>query len=355
MVVPKNEVIRFISDCLCKVGTTPEDAYIVGHHLMTSDYCGHFSHGMNRMQAYVLSIKNGITNPSAKPKIVSDFQAVALIDGNNGLGHTIGKYCMELAIDKAKKYGISMITVRGSNHYGICGYYSQMAIEKDLIGFTCSNTSPLMAPTRSKISGLGTNPLSLGMGASGGDKFLLDMATTAVAFGKIELAMRKNESILKGWALGMDGKITTDARDAFNAARLMPLGGVEENSSYKGYGLALMVEVLCGILSGSNFGPNIRQWKERGKIANLGQCFIVINPDAFTTGSKDRLAKLLTQLRNLPPVENKTVLIPGDPERIAMKRVDKEGGISYHPNQLKLSKDFADKMGVKPMQLVPKK
>ena len=153
----------------------------------------------------------------------------------------------------------------------------------------------------------------------------------------------------------MDGKITTDARDAFNAARLMPLGGVEENSSYKGYGLALMVEVLCGILSGSNFGPNIRQWKERGKIANLGQCFIVINPDAFTTGSKDRLAKLLTQLRNLPPVENKTVLIPGDPERIAMKRVDKEGGISYHPNQLKLSKDFADKMGVKPMQLVPKK
>ncbi|CAK9798860.1 Malate dehydrogenase [Anthophora plagiata] len=355
MVVPKEDVVRFIAECLTKSGTTPEDGRTVAHHLMTADYSGHFSHGLNRMQMYVEDIKGKMTDPVAKSKIVTDFQAIALVDGNNGLGQVIGKFCMELAMEKAKKFGIGMVATRGSNHYGICGYYTGMAIEQGLIGFTCTNTSPLMAPTRSKSAGLGTNPLSLGMGATGGDKFNLDMATTAVALGKIELAIRKNEPIPTGWALGTDGKPTTNSEDAYKASLLMPLGGEERNSGYKGYGLGLMVEVLCGILSGSEFGPNIRQWKNKGKIANLGQCFMAINPAAFGSGSEERLAKLLQQLRNLPIAEDKPVLIPGDKERAAMGSVDKVGGITYHPNQLKASKEFAESMGVQPMKLVPKK
>lgn len=355
MVVPKEDVVRFITECLTKSGTTLEDGRTVAHHLMTADYSGHFSHGLNRMQMYVEDIKSKMTDPVAKTKIITDFQAVALVDGNNGLGQVIGKFCMELAMEKAKKFGIGMVAARGSNHYGICGYYTSMAIEQCLIGFTCTNTSPLMAPTRSKSAGLGTNPLSLGMGATGGDRFVLDMATTAVALGKIELAIRKNEPIPTGWALGTDGKSTTDSEDAYKASLLMPLGGEERNSGYKGYGLGLMVEVLCGILSGSEFGPNIRQWKNKEKIANLGQCFMAINPAAFGSGSEERLAKLLHQLRNLPTAGDEPVLIAGDKERQAMALVDKQGGITYHPNQLKASKEFAESMGVQPMKLVPKK
>lgn len=262
---------------------------------------------------------------------------------------------MELAIEKAKKFGIGMVAARGSNHYGICGYYTSMAIEQDLIGFTCTNTSPMMVPTRSTGKALGTNPFSVGMGACNDDRFLLDMASTAVALGKIEVAVTKKEPIPPGWALGSDGKVTTDSGDAHKNAHLMPLGGEEQNSGYKGYGLALMVETLCGVLSGSLYGPNIRQWKDKSKIANLGQCYMAINPEAFAPGSKDRLSDLLKELRCMPRTGDKPVLVAGDPEKRAMERVDKEGGISYHPNQIKDSEKFAKEMGVQPMKLVPKK
>ncbi|XP_046814099.1 uncharacterized oxidoreductase YjmC-like [Vespa crabro] len=354
MVIPKEEVVRFIEECLCKVGTLKEDAHVVACHLMTSDYRGHFSHGMNRMQMYVNDIKNKIIDPVAKPNIVQDFKAIALVDGQNGLGQIIGKYCMELAIKKAKEYGIGMVSARGSNHFGICAYYTLMAMEQNLIGFNCTNTSPLMAPTRSKKAGLGTNPMSLGMPAENGDEFLLDIATTAVALGKIELALRKNEPIPPGWALDNQGKITTNSSDAYNATLLMPLGGEERFSGYKGYGLATMVEVLCGILSGSNFGPNIRSWKKSDKIANLGHCFMAIDPDAFCCGSKERLSVLLCQLRELPKSGELSVLVAGDVERSAMAKVDKEGGITYHPNQIKDSAKFAELMNVSPMKLIPK-
>ncbi|KYN02561.1 PREDICTED: uncharacterized oxidoreductase YjmC [Cyphomyrmex costatus] len=353
-VVPKDEIIRFIEECMCKAGTTKEDGHAVGHHLMTADYRGHFSHGMNRLQMYVTDIENRITDPAARPQIVTDFQAIALVDGKNALGQVIGKYCMELAIEKAKKFGIGMVAARGSNHYGICGYYTMMAMEQGLIGFTCTNTSPLMAPTRSMKAALGTNPLSLGMAACDGDEFVLDMATTAVALGKIELAIRKNEDIPEGWALGSDGKMTRDAEEAYKASLLMPLGGEEHNSGYKGYGLGLMVEILCGILTGSHFGPNIRAWKSGDRVADLGQCFMAINPEAFARGSKERLTTLLKQLRDLPTSGEKAVLIAGDPERQHMSKVDKEGGISYHPNQLKASEELAKHMGVPAMKLVAK-
>lgn len=353
-VVPKEEVIRFVRECLQKVGTTVEDGQTVGHHLMVADYRGHFSHGMNRMQMYVNDIEERITDPAATPCVLTDFQAVALVDGRNALGQVIGKRCMELAMDKAKKFGIGLVSARGSNHYGICGYYTLMAVERDLIGFTCTNTSPLMAPTRSSQAGLGTNPISLGAGAGNGDQFVLDMATTAVALGKIELALRKNERIPEGWALGKDGKVTTDPAQAYDTSLLMPLGGEERNSGYKGYGLGLMVEVLCGVLSGSEFGPNIRPWKTGHRVANLGQCFMAIDPQAVAPGTEERLSALLAQMRALPSTGDEPVMVAGDPERSHMAKVDRDGGITYHANQLKASEDFAKHMGVAPMKLVPK-
>lgn len=270
----------------------------------------------------------------------------------NALGQVVGSYCMELAMEKAGRFGIGAVAARGSNHYGICGYYAAMAMERDLIGFTCTNTSPLMAPTRSSRAALGTNPLALGMAARDGDGYLLDMATTAVALGKIELALRKGEEIPAGWALDADGETTRDPRAAYDAARLMPLGGAERDSGYKGYGLGLMVEVLCGVLSGSQFGPNIRSWGTGDRVADLGHFFMAIDPRAFGPGSKDRMSTLLGQLRELPTVGEQPVLVAGDPEKQHMATVDREGGIAYHPNQLAESEKLAARIGVRPMRLL---
>lgn len=356
MVVPKEEVERFISECMMKAGTTAEDADTVAHHLMTADYRGHFSHGLNRMTMYVHEINERITDPTAKPEIITDFQATALVCGHNALGQVVGKFCMELAIAKAEKFGIGLVTANGSNHYGICGYYTKMAMQRNMIGFTCTNTSPLMAPTRSARAGLGTNPLSLGMAGAKNEEFVLDMATTAVALGKIELAMRKEVKIPDGWALDTSGQPTTDPHVAYDNALLMPLGGTEQNSGYKGYGLATMVEILCGVLSGSQFGPNIRAWRKSKRAADLGHCFIVINPEVFCPGSKDRLTQLVQQLRQLPHVDDgKPIMVAGDPERNSMAKVDAFGGIAYHENQIKHAEEFAREIGVEPMKLSPKK
>ncbi|XP_043281101.1 uncharacterized oxidoreductase YjmC [Venturia canescens] len=355
LVVPKDEVTRFIAECMRRVGAKQEDAITVAHHLMTADYRGHFSHGMNRMEMYLHDIKTRITDPAAVPEIVTNFQAIALVDGKNALGQVVGKYCMEIAIEKAKRFGIGMVSARGSNHYGICGYYALMAMRENLVGFSCTNTSPLMAPTRSRAAALGTNPLSLGMPAvKEEDGFVLDMATTAVALGKIELAIRKEQDIPEGWAMGSEGKGTTNAEEAFKNGLLMPLGGAEENSGYKGYGLATMVEILCGILSGSKYGPNIRSWKSGSAIADLGHCFMAIDPEAFAPGSKERLGHLVQQLRDLPPAGEDAVLVAGDPERAAMKKVDENGGIAYHVNQINSCIDVANELGVQPIKLIHK-
>lgn len=278
------------------------------------------------------------------------------MDGKNGMGQVVGKFCMELAMEKAKKFGIGMVAARGSNHYGICGYYSLMAMECGLIGFTCSNTSPLMVPTRSKESALGTNPFAFGMSAAGGDQFVLDMATTAVSLGKIELANRKNTDIPNGWAMDCNGASTTDPKVALEHYKLYPLGGEEKNSGYKGTGLAMMVEILCGILGDAQFGPNIRRWGSSGnKAANLGHCFMAINPDCFSPGSGERLACLLKQIRELPKQCDANVMVAGDPERFSMEKVDEQGGIKYHENQIRNSEQFARQIGVPPMKLVKMK
>lgn len=287
-------------------------------------------------------------------------QATALVDGENALGQVVGKFCMELAIEKAKCFGIGMVTARGSNHYGICGYYTLMAAERGLVGFSCTNSSPLLVPTRANTSALGTNPLSLAMKTKAGpcgDEFVLDMATTAVALGKIELAISKEQEIPEGWAMGKNGQVTRNSQEAYETAKLLPLGGTESNSGYKGYGLATMVELLCGVLSGSNFGPNIRSWKQGDKIANLGHCFIAINPEVFAPGAGQRLEQLLCQLRGLETADGASgsVLVAGDPEKNAMKKVDQEGGIRYHVNQIKICNTLAEKLQVTPMQLVGQK
>ncbi|XP_062593563.1 uncharacterized oxidoreductase YjmC-like [Saccostrea cucullata] len=350
ILVSKQELHDFVVRCITAAGADPNHAADLADLLVTADYRGHYSHGMNRLDMYSSELKSGICRGGgASPEIVKQTVATALVDGNNLLGPVVGKFAVDLAIKKAKEAGIGMVTVRGSNHFGIAGWYSLRALEHGLIGMSFTNTSPVLNPTRSKEQVLGTNPISMAAPAKDGDSFVLDMATSSVALGKIEIQDRKNLPLPPGWAVDADGNETYDPK---KIKGLLPLGGKEESSGYKGYGLSMMVEVLTGILSGGAFGPHIRQWKGATRVANLGQCFIVLDPKAFTDDFEDRMSELNNICRQLESVDgpDKPVLVPGDPEKEHMKLCDKLGGIPYHPNQITFMNDMAKMFNVTPVK-----
>ncbi|XP_005099922.1 uncharacterized oxidoreductase YjmC [Aplysia californica] len=344
------EMHAFVIRCMTKAGAKTSHSSALADLLVAADYRGHYSHGLNRLDMYVKDIQAGITVSDKEPEILKETAATAYVDGNNVLGPVVGKYCIDVAIRKAKDAGIGWVTAKGSNHFGIAGWYAMRAMEQGLIGMAFTNTSPLMVPTRAKKSTLGTNPIACAAPANNGDSFVLDMATTAVALGKLELNERKGLEIPIGWGCDTDGKATPDPS---KASGLMPLGGTEECSGYKGYGLAMMVEIFCGILAGADFGPNIRRWKTTEREANLGQCFVAIDPSAFAPGFSDRLSQLNDSLRNLEPSEEQSkVLVAGDPERKHMEKCDQQGGILYHENQIKYARDLATKLDIEPPQVI---
>lgn len=226
-------------------------------------------------------------------------------------------------------------------------------MNKGFIGLSSTNTSPLMCPTRSMEAGLGTNPISFAAPAEKDDSFVLDMATTAVAVGKIEIQRRKGTDVPYGWGHDTKGNMTTDANVAFESGCLAPLGGDEITSGYKGSGLGAMVEVLCGILAGANFSTKVRKWTHSGSDseANLGQFFMALDPKCFAPGFTGRMSELNEILRNLTPVDPQNpVLIAGDPERNHMKKVDAEGGVHYTENQIKTCNDLSLRLGIPPIR-----
>lgn len=259
------------------------------------------------------------------PEIIKETSSSAYLDGKNLIGVVSAEYAMNLCIQKAENNGISMVAMNNANHFGIAGHYGLMAVEKGVIGMAFCNTSPFVVPTRSSEPILGTNPISFFAGQSpkGYDSselgpspegFHLDMATSAVALGKIEMKKRLGLETPKGWIVDQGGHEITDPSQ-FNA--LLGLGGYEETSGYKGYGLSSMVEILCGVLSGSMYANNIRRWNEMNRPANLGQNFICINPKFFSDDFEKDLRIFSEILRNSRPIEgsNQKPIIPGDKAR----------------------------------------
>nr|XP_045581329.1 uncharacterized oxidoreductase YjmC-like isoform X2 [Procambarus clarkii] len=345
-----DEVHRYMVDCMMAVGTPRPQATHLADVLVAADTRGHYSHGLNRLEMYVNDVKQKVCDGSAEPTIMKESVSTALVNGNNGLGPVVGNFCIDLAVTKAKETGIGWVCARGSNHYGIAGWYAMRATKEGLLGMSFTNTSPLVAPTRAKTGALGTNPIAVSAPAKNGDSFVLDMATCVVAVGKIEVERRKENPIPEGWALDKNGKPTTNAAEGMEGA-LMPLGGAELHSGYKGYGLAMLVEVFCGIMSGGQYGPNVRKWMQTDREADLGQCFVAIDPSFFSPGFEDRMSDMMDYCRGMEPAEQgKPVLAPGDPERSHVEKVKKEGGITYHINQITDSWRLAQVLGVKAMQ-----
>ncbi|KAL7074593.1 hypothetical protein ACQ4LE_005535 [Meloidogyne hapla] len=339
---------EFAIKCMQTVGTSSEHAAQLADLLLDADLVGHYSHGLNRLHIYVDDVLNGVKG-NGVPKVLKQKGGTAWVDGENLLGAVVGNFCTELAIKLAKEFGIAWVVTKNSNHYGACQHYTKKIANAGLVGMSFTNTSPLMFPDRSSEIGLGTNPLSCCANSEKtGDSFLLDMATTTVALGKVELAnCRGKKQIPFAWGADSKGNPSTDTQVVLNGGGLLPLGGIEETGSYKGTGLSMMGELFCGILAGASFGKNIRMWGQSHKAADNGQCFVAIDPECFAPGFAPRLQQFLDETRSLKPIsEEKPVLVPGDPERMNTEYSQKAGGLVYQEGQIKALEKLATKCDV---------
>ena len=284
-----NTMENFMVDIFKELGVPEEDAKICADVLITADKKGIDSHGTGGLKTkYYDIIKAGIQSPKTNIEIIKDDPTTAVIDGHNGMGMVISKKSMALAIEKAKKMGLGMVTVRNSTHYGIAGYYVLMAIEAGMIGISGTNARPSIAPTFGVENMLGTNPLAFGMPSDEEFPFILDCATSITQRGKIELYDRTEKTIPEGWVIDEEGRIRTDSHKILQdlkkgKAALIPLGGIgEETAGYKGYGYATVVEIFSSALQSGGYLKMVSGIKEGKAISsNLGHFFIAINISAF--------------------------------------------------------------------------
>jgi len=300
-------VERFMEAVLVKAGIPADDAAVVTDVLLWADRFGIDSHGSNRLKSiYLDRIKDGILDPVTRLEIVRESPTTAVIDGHNGMGHVIGFKAMNIAIEKARKFGMGMVAVRNSTHYGFAGYYPLMAVRENMIGITGTNARPSIAPTFGVENMLGTNPLTFGIPTDEAFPFLLDCATSITQRGKIELYAREGKELPMGWVIDENGGTKTDSKEVLKdliagSAALTPLGGIgEETAGYKGYGYATVVEILSSALQQGAFMKMLLGMKDGKKIPYpIGHFFIAIDIGAFTEPEdfKRTTGEILRELR----------------------------------------------------------
>ena len=310
------------------LGTPDDIAKDVSEVLVASDRRGIASHGTARLPNYVALVEAGVLDPAGRPVRDAGRPAFARFDAHNGWGHHSGRVATDWAIDAARELGTATAVVHASNHFGIAGWYALRVAAAGMIGVALANTSPLVAPTRARQPLIGTNPIAIAAPAGRFGTFCLDMATSTVPRGRIEVAARRGETLPVGWAIDADGRPATTPEAALEGA-LHPLGGEESTAGYKGYGLSLAVDLLSGVLGGAAYGPNILGLFSTAGPSDLGQTFIAIDPAAIDAPGafEERLAsyhELLVAAPTVPGAPGR-VLVAGEPEAAAEVRSDAQG------------------------------
>ena len=280
---------NFMTDVFTGLGVPLEEARICSEVLITADKRGIDSHGINRLKPiYYDRIKEGIQLPVSDIEIIKDGPTTAVIDGHNGMGHVVSHRAMKMAIDKASKFGMGMVAVRNSTHYGIAGYYATMAADAGMIGVTGTNARPSIAPTFGIENMLGTNPLVFGLPTDEAFPFCIDCATSITQRGKIEIYARAGKQLPEGWVIRDDGTAGIDSELTLKelidgTAALAPLGGIGEDlGGYKGYGYATVVEILSAALAGGSFLKMLSGYENGKKVPyKLGHFFIAIDISQF--------------------------------------------------------------------------
>ncbi len=289
------------------VGMSEDNAEFTAEVQVRTDLRGVDSHGVAMLARYYEGFTGKLIEPRPQISVVRESQTTALVDGGNGLGHPVSGFCMEICMEKAERMGAAFVTARNSNHFGPAGYYPMMALPRDMIGICMTNYSvPFVVPTFGSKPMFATNPIGIAIPADKEPPFVLDMATSTVAVGKLAIAMRKEEPIPEGWAMDSSGEATTDPRVGLDSRRLTPLGGSRELGSHKGYGLAVMVDVLSGVLSGAAYGDLMEREGTLGTSpANVGHFFGAIRVDSFRPLDEFKAAMddMLRALKNSPKAE----------------------------------------------------
>lgn len=324
MIFSAEELKRFSKEIFISIGCPEAEAQQAADVLVSADLRGVDSHGVARLSGYIRLHEKNRLNATPEIKTVHETPSTAVVDGDLGLGLVVGPHAMKLAIEKAKNVGTGWVSVKNSNHYGIAGYHAMMALEEDCIGISLTNASPLVSPTFSKERLLGTNPISIAIPTKNQPPFVLDMATTTAANGKLEVLQRKGQDAPEGWLQDKEGHITTDAKGLMKGGSMRPLGGDREHGSHKGYALGAVVDILSAVLSGANYGPWVPPFVAFIDPApnpvgeGLGHFFGAMRIDAFRDGDEfkahmDNWIKRFRASETVNPDEK--VLIPGDPER----------------------------------------
>ena len=338
------KLTRFVQAAFEKLGVAGRDAQIAAEALVAADLRGVDTHGVIRFSPhawYVKWLSEGSMTAKPDIRVISETPSTALLDGDRGMGMVIGHRAMELAIDKAQSCGIGMVGVRNSRHYGMSAQYAMQALAHDMIGIAMTNAGRQVVPTFGREARFGTNPMCFAVPADKELPFVLDMATTTAAAGKLELAARLEKSIPTGWALDEKAQATQDPRIAQRARRLLPLGGSRDNGSHKGYGLAVLVEILCGVLTGTVTALNADQDPR-------GHFFAAIRVDAFRPVAefKKDMDRLIRELKSTPPIEGqRRVYVAGEIEfETAEERAER--GIPLLPSVLKGLREVSEQLGL---------
>ena len=309
------------------LGVGEADARDAARILVLGDLFGHHTHGVSRIESYGERIRLGGIRADARIAVEEVAPALARVDGDNGLGPVVGMRALRAAMQRARTLGVGVAFARGSNHFGAVGPYNWIAAQEGFASIVCSNATATIAPTGGREARLGNSPMGFGVPHPGGDPVVLDMAMSVVARAKIRNAMKAGAPIPESWATDREGRPTSDAKAALDGF-LQPIGG------YKGYGLALMVDLFAGLLSGAAFLTHVKSWSdEPGAAQDLGHFFLVV--DARRLGPAQALAERMADfawiLHDTPPSEaGKPVLLPGEIERGHLAR-QRSSGMEVEP------------------------
>lgn len=339
---------RFCREILTAAGASREAADIVAESLTKADACGLFSHGSVRLlPVYVRRLIAGATRAAPTIQMVRQQGSVALIDGDGGLGQVVGLHAIRLAISLARSHGVGVVGVRNSSHFGAGAFFTQETLAADMIGVVMTNAPSNMPPWGGRKPYFGTNPLCVALPCAEEPPVVLDMSTSVAARGKIVMAATTGQTIPEGWAIDREGRPTQDAQAALEGA-VLPFGG------YKGAGLALIIDALCGVLTGAAFGPYIVNLYDGGDgVQNLGHLFMALNIDVFMPVAefKARMDRFVQEIRaqpRMPAVER--IYVPGELEYEAERRSRQAGILLPGAAVLDL---LAEQMNIPPLHARP--
>ncbi len=344
----------FIERALSAVGVRAPDARDVADVLVAADLRGVESHGIARLETfYVRRIEAGVVNARPEYTVLHDGPTQFALDAGNGLGHPAGITAMRRAIAKARENGLAFATVRNSNHYGIAAYYAMMALGDGLMGLSMTNSTHLAVPTFGRKKTTGTNPIAIAIPAGDHPPFVLDMATTGVTFGRLEVSERKGKPLKRGWAVDAEGRETLEATLAKTTGALLPLGGYgTEGGGHKGYGLGALVDILCGVLAGGAFGlaADVPETGMHGGI--VGHFFAAFRIDALRDAAQfardlDRELRAFEESAPAPGAER--VITAGTPEREFAERYRREG-VPIDAKVWETIDAMADRLGIEKLE-----